>query len=579
MMRAVTYRRVSTDEQKEYGTELKGQMERCREYAAGLGYEIVAEIEDGGVSGKIPISQRPGGTELYHLVSTRAVDAVILTRADRLSRDEYGIESGLFHRLCDENDVTIHLVDEGGQLRSDMGGRLMLSLGDRMGGEERKKIAARMRDGRLNSVRSGNVMLCGHQPFGYKKIVTLEQDPITRKDKTVLHLEIDETQAKIIREIFRLYTLEGIGVKAIAKQFNERGIPSPRANRKPRPGKGTSNWWGSQVTCHLTCSRYIGEFVWAGYKVMRPDLAIVDRETFTKAAQRLLIAKQNSLRRTKHDYLFRSRLKCECGRVLVGKRLSANGKNGEVSYFRYRCCAPQSEVKNGCTSRGSLNATYLDASGWAKLVESLDPDVIRRSARDYVASQAAMLEPAKQRLKLVLVEQKDAERMAEEYLKLAARASAAHKLELLARYEDDAEKELVRAKRLAVEEGELRATLMQVAKYDEQEIERVLAEIDQRLKHGNPSFTQKRKFIEWANVQGKLDGEQVKFRMEIGITFEVEKQPPRQESPTSVTRSINDKSRAAINFRNALTIRPTDGDTPPAIFPLSTHRAIHPPRA
>jgi Resolvase, N terminal domain len=49
--RAVIYARVSTDEQERSGYSLRQQLEALRDYCKREGYEVVAEVEDGGQSG------------------------------------------------------------------------------------------------------------------------------------------------------------------------------------------------------------------------------------------------------------------------------------------------------------------------------------------------------------------------------------------------------------------------------------------------------------------------------------------------------------------------------------------------
>lgn len=534
-MKAVTYSRVSTDEQKENGTELKGQAERCREYVRRLGYEIVAELEDGGISGKIPIAQRPAGAELYRLVYSRAVDAVILTRSDRLSRDEWGIEGALFHRACYENNVRIHLCDEGGEVRSDMGGRLMLTLGDRMGGEERKKIAERSKMGRLNRVRGGSLMLCGHIPYGYRKRVEFEAEPPFDTMRARSFLEIDEEQEAIVKEIFRLYVVERFSLRRIVTYLNNKGIPSPRGNKKPRPGKGKSEWDVSSLHGIVSSTRYIGEFMYAGYCINRPDLAIIDRDTFTKASELLRTNRNNSPRRTKREYLFRSRITCECGRRLIGKTLH---KMGKYTYKEYRCAYQTKEKSTRCPSRKTLSGDYVDAAAWGKLIETLDPALVKAAAREYVATIAKQLKPKQDRLALALAERSDAGHMATEYAKLAGRASANGKLELLAKYEDDLEKELARSNRLSKEIEMLERELSQSAHYDEHMVDKVLSSLDERLANGVPTFEQKRKLVEWANVQGRVEGELIKFRLEIGLEFAVPRSKPANSSVFGSTGQI-----------------------------------------
>lgn len=523
-MKAVTYCRVSTDEQKEHGTELKGQAERCRDYAQRLGFEVIAELEDGGISGKIPVAQRPAGAELYRLVYSRTVDAVVFSRSDRLSRDEWGIEGAMFHRACYENSVKIHLCDEGGEVRSDMGGRLMMTLGDRMGGEERKKNAARMQEGRINKVRNGILILSGHISYGYRKRIEFAPDPITNSMRPNSFLEFDELQASNVREIYRLYVVERISLNRIAKHLNQQGILAPRGNKKPRPGRDKHSEWNvSGVHKVIRNTAYIGDFMYAGYCVSRPELAIIDRDTFTKAGELLKMNKRNSPRRTKHEYLLRSRLTCECGKKLVGK---THCKYGKYIYREYRCCYQTKETSERCKSHKVLSCDYFDVAVWEKFIEMLDPTVVKAAARAYVANLTERQKPKRDRLALAIAEHAEAKQLATEYTKLAGKASAKGKEDLVAKYEDDLEKELGRANRLGTEIETVKQELAQSVRYDERTVDSVIADLEQHLTNGMPTFEQKRKLVEWANLQGQLDGERVKFRMEIGLTFDV----PRSKS-------------------------------------------------
>ena len=52
-MRAALYVRVSTTEQAEEGHSIEAQLDIMRDYCQRLGYEVVGEYIDAGISGKL----------------------------------------------------------------------------------------------------------------------------------------------------------------------------------------------------------------------------------------------------------------------------------------------------------------------------------------------------------------------------------------------------------------------------------------------------------------------------------------------------------------------------------------------
>ena len=82
------YERVSSDEQRERET-IKTQTKMIDQYlAAHSEMRVYRRYRDNGVSGRIPLRERPEGGQLVADAAAGRFEAVIMTRPDRLGRNE-----------------------------------------------------------------------------------------------------------------------------------------------------------------------------------------------------------------------------------------------------------------------------------------------------------------------------------------------------------------------------------------------------------------------------------------------------------------------------------------------------------
>ncbi len=164
---------------------MPSQLEACRKYAEQHGFVVVAELAD-DCSGTIPIMDRPRGKELYRLVDSSGVDAVILYTLDRTARDEKVIEYLLFKSHLYDKGVELHYSDTGLDPYT-MEGNLVGYIKAHAATEERKKITERSKRGKLAKAQAGRWigMLV---PYGYSKIGS----------KRDARLEINDAQANIV---------------------------------------------------------------------------------------------------------------------------------------------------------------------------------------------------------------------------------------------------------------------------------------------------------------------------------------------------------------------------------------------
>jgi DNA invertase Pin-like site-specific DNA recombinase len=86
MTKAVSYLRVSGLGQVE-GDGITRQREAVAKFAARMGYNLVAEYRDEGVSGTNELEDRPGLGELVDRIESNGVRVVLVESATRLARD------------------------------------------------------------------------------------------------------------------------------------------------------------------------------------------------------------------------------------------------------------------------------------------------------------------------------------------------------------------------------------------------------------------------------------------------------------------------------------------------------------
>src|SRR4051794_11907501 len=113
MEKAIGYVRVSTEEQSREGVSLGAQQERIRAYATLRGLELVHIYCEEGVSGKVPLRQRPEGAKLVEDIDKKRAKHVLALKLDRLFRNASDALSQ--SEQWDKRKVALHIIDMGGE--------------------------------------------------------------------------------------------------------------------------------------------------------------------------------------------------------------------------------------------------------------------------------------------------------------------------------------------------------------------------------------------------------------------------------------------------------------------------------
>lgn len=139
-MRALAYTRISVDD--EHSVSLDYQEAAIREHCERRGLTLVRIETDNGISGK-SVKNRPAVQRVLQAVDTRYVDAVVVFRSDRMSRD--GLESLQIESLMRSRGVQYLSVTEGDLSGDSVDGEFLGFIRAGLNQRERKLVSLRTR--------------------------------------------------------------------------------------------------------------------------------------------------------------------------------------------------------------------------------------------------------------------------------------------------------------------------------------------------------------------------------------------------------------------------------------------------
>ncbi len=203
-MAAYGYCRVSTSRQANDGESLEVQKRQIEGYALMHGFTLAnVEVEE-GVSGSIPIDQRPvGGALLARLQSGDIIVAAKLDRMFRSALDALQVVESLKGR-----GAKLHLLDLGGDIAGNGLSKLFLTIAAAFAEAERDRIRERVSQTKSDQKVRGRY-LGGKVPFGFRRGETGE---------LVRH----EAEQAVIAEMIALRA-EGTPLRAIAEVMRAKG--------------------------------------------------------------------------------------------------------------------------------------------------------------------------------------------------------------------------------------------------------------------------------------------------------------------------------------------------------------------
>jgi putative DNA-invertase from lambdoid prophage Rac len=168
------YARVSTERQADEGVSLEEQIRRIEGRALEQGWQIAETFVERGISGSVPLGDRPEGSRL--MATLQPGDVVIAAKLDRMFRSAWNALNVI--REFQRRQISLWLLDLGGDVSGDGIAKLVLTILAAIAAFERERIGERIRDAKRHQRRTGQ-FLGGDRPFGWQ----IGEDGVLVKDE------------------------------------------------------------------------------------------------------------------------------------------------------------------------------------------------------------------------------------------------------------------------------------------------------------------------------------------------------------------------------------------------------------
>jgi len=406
MRMAAIYARVSSEQQREENT-IASQTASLIEFAKSHDLEVPKEwvVEDEGYSGAT--LERPGLERVRDLAAEGQIQVVLAYSPDRLSR-KYAYQILLIEEFTRHGVETLFVKSPQGDSAED---QLLVQFQGMIAEYERAQILERSRRGKRHRAQAGEVSVMSGAPYGYRYIRKTDEVPAA--------YVVDEAEARVVRRVYEMYTVEGLSIGEITRRLNTEGVPARKASR----------WERSVVWGVLRNSAYRGVACFgktrisARTRVMRPQRrrgtttpsttaghqrpreewieipvpALVTEESFARAQELLYQNKIRSRRRTIAPSVAQGLVSCaKCGYAL--SRTSTQTSARKIHY--YKCIGSDSWRKLGgpvCDNGRFIRQELLDQIVWTEVTRLLEEPALIHQELDRRLEAARTSDPTAKR--------------------------------------------------------------------------------------------------------------------------------------------------------------------------------------
>lgn len=166
---------------------------------------------------KNTVQEREVLLQILEDAKAKKFDILLTFMSDRIGRKE---EYSMYIATLNNLGIEVWTIKEGLLSTQEDTDRLTLFIKFWSNERESRKTGQRVKAAMSEMVKQGK-HVGGKAPYGYELVYSGE---ISNHGRNLKKLQIVESEAKIIREIFRLSAIDNLGSFAIAKRLNEQGL-------------------------------------------------------------------------------------------------------------------------------------------------------------------------------------------------------------------------------------------------------------------------------------------------------------------------------------------------------------------
>ncbi len=195
------------------------QKQRCHEFAAQMGWDIVREFSEKGVSGfKVSAKQRDAIQEIQREAALNTFDILLVFMFDRLGRRDD--ETPFIVEWFVNNGIEVWSAEEGQQRFDNHVDKLLNYIRYWQASGESIKTSIRTKT-RLGQIVMEGRFRGGYAPYGYQLV---KKGRIGKKNRELFDIEVNPLEAAAVRRIFDLADQYGYGGRRTSTILKEEGI-------------------------------------------------------------------------------------------------------------------------------------------------------------------------------------------------------------------------------------------------------------------------------------------------------------------------------------------------------------------
>ncbi|MGL9718905.1 MAG: recombinase family protein [Wolbachia sp.] len=266
------------------------------------------------------------------------------------------------------------------KVENDPESKLSLRLKGLWSEYETTRIMERSRRGKLERAKDGCVSVITVAPYGYNRIEHVDRDQIK--------IEINEEEAKIVRQIFIWIGQERVSIREVIRRLRDMSV---------RTRSGKKVWCPIVIWKMLKNPAYKGLFAFGKSKrvekrgkiticrteeenwIYIPIPKIIDEGLFNKVQKQLGENKERARiqREGKKKYLLQSLVVCQnCKYAYSGAQCGGEGE--KISYYRCSSTIRITDGEEKCNNK-SVRTDMLEMAVWEQVKDVLkNPEMIRK---------------------------------------------------------------------------------------------------------------------------------------------------------------------------------------------------------